>query len=244
MKYSGERRSIFRKGKGRAVLKFMLDMLLLIALVSVCYLFLLQGDIAAFLPALPTKVPVATPSAVPATATPAPTIAATIVPTKEPTPAPSGTPVPTGSLCLPVGRNTPEAPVLPDDLLKLGMNEYRAFTDAGQHVLVMGGYAYIEGLDAEKSLIYIRVYGAEDGQAINTYQAVRALETANLSFEESSGSNLSEAFFTAKIDLTDYEDGSYMLSAVVVNGNRVEMNYFDTRPFHFRIVDGVLTVEE
>ena len=76
------------------------------------------------------------------------------------------------------------------------------------------------------------------------YKAVSAPETANLSFEESSGANLSNAFFTAKIDVSEYEDASYMLSVVVVNEDRVEMNYFDTRPFHFRIVGGMLTVEE
>ncbi|MBQ2956159.1 MAG: hypothetical protein IJE08_06835 [Clostridia bacterium] len=244
MKNSGERRSIFKKGKGRAFLKFLLDELILIAVVSVCYLFLLQGDLSAFLPTPVSKAPVSTPSAVPATATPAPTPVATIAPTQAPTPAPSGTPVPYEALSLPVGEDAPEAPALPDASLKLGMNEYRAFTDAGQNVLVIGGHAFIEGLDAAKSDIYLLIADAEEGYAIEMYKAVSAPETANLSFEESSGANLSNAFFTAKIDVSEYEDASYMLSVVVVNEDRVEMNYFDTRPFHFRIVGGMLTVEE
>lgn len=244
MKNTGERRSVFKKGKGRAFLRFLLGELLLVALVSVCYLFLLQGDVSMILPALATKAPAATPSLVPATATPAPTPVATIAPTEKPTPAPTGTPVPFEELSAAQGEAAPEAPALPDALLKLGLTEFRAFNEAGQDVLVIGGYAYIEGLDAAESEILVMVADAEEGYLIDMYQAASAPETATLTFSEESGANLSNAFFTARIDVSEYSDASYLLSVVVVNQDRVKMNYFDTRPFHFRIVNGALTVEE
>jgi len=245
MKNTGERRSVFKKGKGRAFLKFLLGELILIALVSVVYLFVLQADVTNLLPAPVQDEPAATATPEPtATATPEPTAVATIEPTAEPTPAPSATPVPFEELASALGEDAPEVPALPDASLKLGMSEFRAFNEAGQRVLVIGGHAYIEGLDAANSTVYIAVSDAGMGQLIDMYEAVSAPETANLSFEESSGANLESAFFTAKIDVSEYYFGSYILSVVVVNEDKVAMNYFDNRPFHFTIVDGVLAVEE
>lgn len=243
MKNTGERRSVFKKGKGRAFLKFLLGELLLIALVCVVYLFILQGDVSELLPAPAVQEPDATPTAIPATATPAPTAVATIAPTEAPTPAPTGTPVPFELISLPAGNDAPEAPVMPDDKLKLGLSECSAFTEAGQNVLVVGGHAYIEGRDAAESTIYLVVSDVM-GQPIDMYPAVSAPETANLSFEESSGTNLQNAFFTANIDVSEFMDGSYMLSAVVVNEDKVSMNYFDNRTFHFMVQEGAITVEE
>lgn len=244
MKNTGERRSVFKKGKGRAFLRFLLGELLLIALVAVCYLFLLQGDISSLLPA-PVSVPEATatpaPTEVPA---PTPTAVVTIAPTQEPTPAPTGTPIPFEELSLPAGEDAPEVPALPDELLKLGMSEFRAFTDGGQKVMLVSGYAYIEGLDAAKSSIYLLVSNAADGSQLGMYPAVSAPETASLSFEESSGSNLANAFFTAKLDVSEFGDNAYLLSAVVVNEDKVSMNFFDSRTFHFTIWDGELSVVE
>ena len=245
MKDTGERRSVFKKGKGRAFLKFLLGELILIALVSVVYLFILQADVTALLPAPTEALPVATPTPEPtSTATPEPTAVATIAPTEAPPPAPTATPVPYEELSLPAGEEAPEAPALPDEALKLGMSEFRAFTEAGQNVLMIAGHAYIEGLDAANSDIYLMISDAGLGQMVDMYPAVSAPETANLTFEESSGTNLSNAFFTAKIDVSEYPNSAYMLSVVVVNEDKVAMNYFDNRTFHFTIMDGVLSVEE
>ncbi len=245
MKNTGERRSVFKKGKGRAFLKFLLGELILIALVSVVYLFVLQADVTNLLPAPVQEEPAATDVPEPVvTATPEPTTVATIEPTAEPTPAPSATPVPYEELSQGMGELAPEIPALPDNELKLGMSEFRAFNEAGQMVLSLSGHAYIEGLDAAKSTVYIRVADAGMGQTVDVYEAVSAPETANLSFEESSGANLENAFFTARIDVSEYFFGSYIMSVVVVNEDRVAMNYFDDRPFHFIVMDGVLTVEE
>jgi len=239
MKQKEERQSVFKKGKGRAFLKFLLGELLLIALVSVCYLFIMQGDVTPLLPKSAAPTPTPEP-----TMAPAPTTVVTLPPTSAPTPAPTATPVPFEELSLPAGEDAPEAPVMPDMQLKLGMSECRAFKQAGQNVLVISGHAYIEGLDASKSDIYLLIMEAENASVVGMYPAVCAPETAYLSFDSSSGSNLSNAFFTAKIDVSEYESGSYMLSAVVVNEDVVKMNYFDTRIFHFRMEDAVLIIEE
>ena len=244
MKNTGERRSVFKKGKGRAFARFLLSELLLAALVCIVYLFILQGDVSSLLPAPVPATLDATPTAAPtAEPTPVPTAVATIAPTEAPTPAPTATPVPFEMVSLPAGEEAPEAPVMPDDQLKLGLSECSAFTEAGQNVLVVGGHAYIEGLDAANSAVYLQVSDVM-GSVIGLYPAVSAPETANLSFEESSGANLQNAFFTAMIDVSEYWDGSYMLNAVVVNEDKVSMNYFDNRTFHFMMMGGVLSIAE
>ena len=253
MSNNGERRSVFRKGKGRAFLRFLIGELLLIGIACFVYLFVLQGDVTALLPAMttpnPTELQVTEQPATdaPATATPAPTpeptAVATIPPTEAPTPEPTATPVPFEQISLPMGETAPEVPLMADEKLKLGMSECRAFTAAGQNVLLVGGHAYIEGLDAANSAIYLVISDAM-GNLIGVYPAVSAPETANLSFEESSGTNLSNAFFTARIDVSEYFFGSYMISAVVVNEDRVAMNYFDSSTFHFMYMDGVLSIAE
>ena len=246
MKNTGERQSVFKKGKGRAFLKFLIGELLLVAVVGVVYLFILQGDIGLLLPAAvkpePTPVVTATPEPT-ATATPEPTAVVTIAPTAEPTPAPSATPVPYEMLSEPLGEEAPEAPVLPDEALKLGLSEFKAFTEAGQSVLVVKGHAYIEGMDAANSEIYLVVADAGLGQIVDMYQAVCAPETASLTFDETSGTNLANAFFTASLDVSEYPDSAYMLSVVVVNGDRAAMNYYDNRTIHFSIRERVLSVE-
>lgn len=260
MSNTGERRSVLKKGKGRAFLKFLIGELLLIGIACFVYLFILQGDVSVLLPKsvqnteapagnaegthlsdddaadLPTAEPTKAP-------TEAPTEAPTPEPTEAPTPAPTATPVPFEQLSLPLGDAAPEVPVMPDEKLKMGMSECRAFTDAGQNVLLVAGHAYIEGLDAAKSTVYLVVSDAM-GNLIGVYPAVSAPETANLSFDEASGANLANAFFTAKIDVNEYFFGSYMLSAVVVNEDRILMNYFDSRTFHFLYMDGVLSIAE
>lgn len=261
MSNNGERRSVLKKGKGRAFLKFLIGELLLVGIACFVYLFILQGDVSVLIPkhVQNTEAPAATETEVPQTdapvsteaptpvpteaPTPVPTEAPTPVPTEEPTPVPTSTPVPFELISLPLGDTAPEVPPMADEKLKLGMSECRAFTEAGQNVLLVAGHAYIEGLDAAESSIYLAVSDAM-GNQIGIYPAVSAPETANLSFDEASGANLSNSFFTAKIDVNEYFFGSYMLSAVVVNGDKVSMNFFDNRTFHFIYMDGVLSIAE
>ena len=212
MKNTGERQSVFKKGKGRAFLKFLIGELLLIGIACFVYLFILQGDVSVLLPKsvqnteapagnaegthlsdddaadLPTAEPTKAP-------TEAPTEAPTPEPTEAPTPAPTATPVPFEQLSLPLGDAAPEVPVMPDEKLKLGMSELYSFSEAGQRVVVVSGYAYIEGLDAANSDIYLLVSNAANADPIALYPAISAPEMENLSFEESS-------------DLTDTERGS------------------------------------
>ncbi len=243
MKRSSDRRSVFKKGKGRAFLKFLLGELTLFAVVSICCLFILQGDLSLILGNVRPK-PISVSTQLPAADTPVPTVVATLAPTPTPTLAPTGTPVPFEQLSMSLGENAPEAPMMPNEQLKLGMRECSSFTDAGQNVLIVAGHAYIEGRDAAKSDIYILLIDAGNGNVMGTYPAVSAPETANLVFSQSSGSNLSNAFFTVNIDVSEYYSSSYMISALVVNEDKVAMNYFDTRTFHFRVENGELLIEE
>jgi len=246
MKQNGERRSVFRKGKGRAFLRFLLGELLLFALVSVGYLFLLQGDISSLIPK-PSASDAASVTASPVpSATPAPeaTAVETIAPTDTPTPAPTGTPIPFEQLSLPLGEAAPEVPETADEALKLGLSELRAFNEAGQKVVIVSGYAYIEGLDAANSTVYLLVSNAANADRLGLYPAVCAPEMANLSFEESSGANLTNAFFTARLDVSEYGEGAFLVSVVVVNEDKAAMNFFDARTFHFSIWADELAVAE
>lgn len=243
MKQTG-RRSIFKKGKGGAFLRFLIGEMLLIALAGVVYLFILQGNIP-----LPTQTNAPSATAAPSattetTVTPVPTEVATIAPTATPTPAPSATPIPLDKLSMAAGEEAPELPSMLNDSLKLGLNEFKAFNEAGQNVLTVGGYAFIEGCDAAESSIYMVVSDADTGYMIGMYPATITPENANLSFDESSGTNLSDAFFTINLDVSEYPETSYMLSVVVVNKETVAFNFFDTRIFHFTLADGVLSVVE
>lgn len=245
MKHTSERKSIFKKGKGRAFLKFLLGELTLFAIVSICFLFIVQGDVSLLLPesVLHPSVGAMKTQAAP-TDTPAPTPVATLAPTTAPTLAPTATPIPFEMLSMSLGEAAPEAPTKPNDQLKLGMSECRAFTDAGQNVLIVSGHAYIEGRDAAKSDIYLLVIDAGNASVVGTYPAVSAPETAMLTFPVNSGSNLSNAFFTARIDVAEYYNGSFMISALVVNEDKAARNDFDTRTFHFRVENGALIVVE
>lgn len=243
MKQSG-RRSIFKKGKGGAFLRFLIGEMLLIALAGVVYLFILQGNIPlSSLPGSSSAVS-ASPASDEATATPVPTEVPTIASSATPVPTPAVTPIPLSELSMPAGEEAPDLPEVLDDSLKLGMNEFRAFTDAGQSVLIVGGYAFIEGLDAAKSTVYLVVFDADSGLVTGMYPTTPTPENANLSFSESSGDNLASAFFTINLDVSEYPDTSYMLSVMVVNEEKVAFNFFDNRTFHFIIEDGVLSVVE
>lgn len=239
MKQSG-RRSIFKKGKGGAFLRFLIGEMLLIALAGVVYLFILQGNIP--LPAQPgsPSATVAPSATAESTVTPVPSAEAT----SAPTPIPSATPIPLEELSIAAGEDAPELPSALNDSLKLGMNEFKAFTEAGQNVLTVGGYAFIEGLDAAKSSIYLVVSDADTGNLVGMYPATITPENDILSFSESDGENLSNAFFTINLDVSEYPETSYMLSAVVVNGDTVAFNFFDNRIFHFTIAEGELTIVE
>lgn len=244
MSHSGKRRSIFKKGKGGAFLNFLIGEIALVAVAGAIYLFILQGNIP--LPAY-TGDSAATASPTPtveATVTPVPTEVATLVPTATPTPAPTGTPVPPEQLSMTAGEDAPEVPMALDDSLKLGLSEVSAFTEAEQNVLTVGGYAFIEGRDAAKSSLYLTVYNAETGVIVGMYPATITPENANLSFDESSGENLTNAFFTVKVDVSGYQDNSYILSMLVVNEDKVAINFFDNRTYHFIIEEGALAVIE
>ena len=98
--------------------------------------------------------------------------------------------------------------------------------------------------DAANSTVYLLVSNAANADRLGLYPAVCAPEMANLSFEESSGANLTNAFFTARLDVSEYGEGAFLVSVVVVNEDKAAMNFFDARTFHFSIWADELAVAE
>lgn len=256
MRDSGGRRSVFKYGKGLAFLRFLVGEMVLVVLVSVVYLFILQGEVKlpSFSPeteatdTLPTEEvtpqPVQEGEADAANIDASATLEPTQAPTQAPTPVPTSTPVPYEQLNTPLGAG---APALPDSVsaaMKQGLRNLSAFLDAGQKIICVDGYAYITGKDAADSMIYLVVSEAVENRQADVYAVSIVPETANLTFNASSGSNLDQAFFTANINVASYPDGYYLLSAMVVNGDETFTNYFDARTYHFRIEGGVPSIVE
>jgi len=247
------RRSIFRPDAGRAFLRFAIGIILLVALCALFYIFVLQGKIDIELP-VPPQRPAAT--ATPDLSTPAPTVAPTdeptpvptIEPTAEPTatptPAPTATPIPAEELAGPMEEVMAG---LPDEIganLKLGLKELSVFDEGGQSVVVVRGYAYIEGADAANSHSYILLTNAASGALLGMYPVTPKAEDADLAFEESSGANLDQAFFQLNLDAASLEDGYYIVSMAVENGGKVAWNYFDDSMYHFSVTQGAAALSE
>ena len=236
------RRSIFRRDAGRAFLRFLIGEVLLVVLCGVFYLFVLQGKID-----LPVSFDSATPSPAPTETiqpTAVPTIEPTAEPTQAPTPEPTATPIPVENLALTMQTVMPGLPETNSTELKLGLKEFKIFTDGGQSVLVIRGYAYIEGADAAQSTGYIVLADAISGEIKGMYPVTPNADDADLSFDESSGVNLDQAFFQLNLDTASIGDGIYLMSMAVVGEGKTVWNYFDSSMFHFSIQDGVVTLPE
>ncbi len=259
------RRSIFRQDAGRAFLRFLIGTVLLIALVALFYIFVLQAKIDIPLPgaqtpaptetvkseptpqstAEPTAVPVATAAAEPVSEpTAVPTIEPTAQPTDAPPPEPTATPIPQESMAgemLPLMDGMPETV---SESLKLGLKELNMFESAGRSVLVVRGYAYIEGADAAQSHGYLVITDAASGVTLGMYPVTVSSEDADLTFDAASGSNLEQAFFRANVDVSGMYDGIYLITMAVENNGRIEWNNFDDRMFHFYVMQGLGLLSE
>ncbi|MBO4299098.1 MAG: PT domain-containing protein [Clostridia bacterium] len=260
------RRSIFRADAGRAFLRFLIGMVLLVALCALFYIFVLQGKInIEFAPKTPTQEPVQTVAAEPtpqpsveATAAPtasptsAPTAEPTAVPTIEPTaeataaptPEPTNTPIPSEEVADSMESVPENLPENTSDNLKLGLKELKVVDNAGKSVIVVRGYAYIEGADAAQSQGYILLTDAASGEMLGRYPVTPRPEDADLAFEATSGSNLDQAFFQLNVDVSSLYDGIYLISMAVENNGTSAWNYFDDSMFHFYVMQGVAVLSE
>ncbi len=255
-------RRMFRADAGRAFLRFLIGMVLLIALCALFYIFVLQGKIDIELPApqptarsdvsaqtQPQASVTAEPTAAP---TPEPTEKPTAVPTIEPTAeaTPTPTPEPTATPIPPEEVVTTMQKVLSglsdnlDTSLELGLKELKVVDNGGSSVIVVRGYAYIEGADAAKSRGYILLTDAASGDMLGMYPVTPKPEDADLAFDAASGSNLDQAFFQLNVDVSGLYDGIYLISMVVENNGRTVWNYFDDSMFHFYVMQGVARLSE
>ncbi len=241
-----KRRSIIRPGAGGAILRFLIGVVLLIAVCGFFYLFILQGTVNITLPiqdgsasAEPTAQVTAAPTAVP---TIEPTAAATAAPSPEPT----ATPIPPEEMAQ--AAQLPDGliglPELPDARVKLGLKELNLFDAAGQSVIIVRGYAFIEGQDAAQSQGYILLTDPTSGATLNVYPVSPRTEDADLSFDETAGANLDQAFFRMSIDVSGLPDGYYIVCMALENGGRTAWNYFDDSMYHFRVDHGLVMLFE
>ena len=255
----GRKKSIFRADASRAFLRFLIGEVLLFTLCALFYIFVLQGEINIELPISqpqqqePTQVPdealvteMATSEAAETLTpipteepTPVPTIEPTAEPTATPTPEPTATPIPDAELAGTMEEIMGNLPELASDQLKLGLKELSVVNSTNQSVLIVRGYAYIEGADAANSHGYIILNDAASGEMLGMYPVTPKAEDADLAFEEASGTNLDQAFFQLNVDVDELYDGIYLVSMAVENNGKVVWNYFDDSTFHFFITEGV-----
>ena len=238
------RRSIFRPDAGRAFLRFLIGIVLLIGLCSAFYLFVLQGTVNVSLPVQEEKATTEPTVAVTQTPTPVPTIEPTAEPTVAPTPVPTATPIPAEAISSPVEAPIEALPQTPSANVKLGLKELSLFDEAGQSVMIVRGYAYVEGKDAAQSHSYILLIDPLTGDTLGTYPVTPKAEDADLSFDEAAGANLDQAFFQMNVDVSNLPDGYYIVCMAVENNGSAAWNYFDDSMYHFRIEQGVAVLGE
>ena len=249
------RRRIFRRDAGRAFLRFLIGEVLLIVLCSVFYLFVLQGKVSFELPlksAEPTSEvqttadDSATQSAAP-DVTAVPTIEPTAEATQEPTEAPTATPIPAEALSAllsePLTGLQPECdPLAYDPSLKTGLRDLTLFDEAGQSVIELRAYAYIEGEDAASCTRYLVLFDVGSGATMAVYNVESAADEADLAFDADSGENLDQAFFKANLDTSTLPDGAYLLAVAVSSGEKTTWSYFDDAISHFTVEAGIASL--
>lgn len=144
------------------------------------------------------------------TPTPAPVRA--LLPT--PAPAPSPTPLPLSVYCL---QNTRLVmPRKTDAPIQAGMTSLYVSKSDDSKSVVITGYAFLEGYDAEKSKIYLVISGKS--AAVRRFYEVTLLPgSTGIHHDPALGQNLDRADFRAAFSVRAYEDGPYRVGVLVVN---------------------------
>ena len=206
----------FFKRKGAAVSFFVICMVLLFVAGFVCFGLLTRYNYDAALPedaVLRAKFP-ADDNYLPVPSTPTPIPVVTPVPLPTPQPTPQPTPIP---LQLYSVQNTrmvmPQDANAPGEAYLTGMHVSEA--DQNKSVLVTG-YAFLRGLDAEDSTVYL-VVSSKSGTVHRFYQADILPGSTGIHHAPSLGENLERADFRAVFHVRTYEEGPYRLGALVVN---------------------------
>jgi hypothetical protein len=209
--YDG-RRSILKKGKGRALLRFVIYLLLLFIFVSVGYIIIVSDG---------SNTARQDPTPAANTVTPGPSSALTLTPTPAPASAPTPAPTPFTPDPSPVFEMgySDDVEYGNIEMLKFGkaiacglitidaVNE-----DNFMASLEVSAYAYIKGAETSGGTVYLLTVN-EQGMPYKMY-------TTQL--DESDSGDLEQSSFMAKIDVSEYMEGNYSLGVVIINGNRTE----------------------
>ena len=226
---SGGRKSILKKGKGRALLRFIIYLLLLFILVSVAYIIIVSDGSNPTQQQLALTVNAATPSSTPAL-TPDPASDQTSDPTSDPTlaPTPEPTPfVPDPSPVFEMGYSEDVEygnieKLKPGEAITCGLIAFEAINDDNYIAsLEVSAYAYIEGIGASGSIVYLLTVN-EQGIPYKMY----ATKSEGLD-----GGDREKSTFTAKIDVSEYVEGKYSLGVVIINGQKTECAFINGSAF-------------
>ncbi len=175
-------------------------------------------------------------SYLPATPEPTPAPQATATPLPTPMPTPQATPLPLQLYSL---QNT--RMVMPQDATAAGEGEITSLKvsagDDNRSVLVEG-WAFLEGCDAEQSTIYL-VVSTEAGTINRFYQVSVQPGASGVTHDPSKGQNLERADFRAAFKVGTYEEGVYRLGLLVTNRQnrgRLSQGYFPMgSQYHFYV---------
>ena len=224
---SDGRKSILKKGKGRALLRFIIYLLLLFILVSVAYIIIVsdgnnparQPPVPTASAAMPRPTPAVTPVSTPdPTSEPKPDLTSDVTPDITLTAAPEPTPfVPDPSPVFEMGysEDVPYGNIeklKPGEAITRGLLKLEAINENYIASLEVSAYAYIEGADASGSTVYLLTVN-EQGIPYKMYATQS---------EGSGGSNQEKSTFKAKIDVSEYLEGKYSLGVVIINGKKTE----------------------
>ena len=136
------------------------------------------------------------------------------MPLPTPMPTPQATPLPLQLYSL---QNT--RMVMPQDATAAGEAEITSLkVSAGDdnRSVVVQGWAFLEGCDAEKSTIYL-VVSTESGTINRFYQVSVQPGSSGVTHDPSKGQNLERADFRAAFKVGTYEEGVYKLGLLVSN---------------------------
>lgn len=162
-----------------------------------------------------------------------------VAPTSQPTPAPVVTPTP-----LPTPMPTPQATPLPLQLYSMQntrmvmpqnadlpgeaqLTSLKVSAGDGNSSVLVTGWAFLEGYDAQQSTIYL-VVSTKAGSVHRFYQAAKLPGSSGVTHDPAKGQNLERADFQAAFKVGTYEEGPYRLGALVVNraGRTAVEGYF------------------
>lgn len=212
--------AMFRR-RGASIAFFVIMLSILIVGLYLAYGLLTRVDYETFLPedarlritliqkGEATAAPDLAPTPVPATSA---TAIATPLPTPMPTPA--STPLPIEYFSL---ENTKM--LMPSDVSAKGeavIRSIRVSTADASRAVILTGWAFLEGYDAQGSQVYL-VVSPKNASTGKRFYAVSCLPgSSGVVHDASRGENLDRADFRAVFDVSTYEEGPYKLGLLVV----------------------------